>query len=339
MRRTGIMLSASLLWLACSPAEDDNSTQQDEDPAQGDDGDGQTGDDDGDAQDWGEVGNDPNRPDGGGGDGDGDGDDDGPGLDSGVPDSGGPVDDCQPGACCIGGVEFLPGAPNPDNVCQACDPSMSLDAFSPADGANCGAGCTCAAGRATEVLCADAVDNDRDDRLNCADADCGGKLCQASTVRHVVPSRDLTVSQGPVGGPSEDADEPTLQISVGNAGQSWARFEFQNIPPNSVLDVESAVLNIYVETNNGVRLNLRDPSGNEIGTTTGQGGNRTYDITSLVKRWADGSVTERFVTLHWGNSNRDGVKVRATEHDGEDSDPYIFMTYEAYCNAGSCPVP
>jgi hypothetical protein len=334
MRRTEIMLSASFLWLACAPAEDDGSTQQEEEPIQGDDGDGQAGDGDGDGQDWGEVGNDPSRD--GGRD-----EDDGqePGLDSGVPDGGGPVEVCQPGACCIGGVEFLPGAVNPGNACEVCTPGSSVEAFSPADGANCGVGCTCDDRRGTEVLCADAADNDRDDRLDCEDADCGGQLCQPSTVRHVLPSRDLTVSQGPVGGPTEDADETTMVVSSGNAGQSWARFEFENIPANSVIQVESAVLNLHVETNNGVRLNLRDPSGNEIGTTTGQGGGRTYDITSLVKRWADGSVTQRFVTLHWGNSNRDAVKVRATEYEGEDSDPYILMTYEAVCSAGACPVP
>jgi hypothetical protein len=31
--------------------------------------------------------------------------------------------------------------------------------------------------------------------------------------------------------------------------------------------------------------------------------------------------------------------VRATEYEGEGSDPYLFMTYEAFCNAGECPKP
>jgi hypothetical protein len=330
MRRSGIMLSGSLLWLACSPAEDEKSTRQEADPVQGDDSDDtHPGDGDGDG-DWVDTGNDPDR------------DKDGgrpprPGLDGGTADSG-PADGCQPGACCIRGIEFLPGAANPDDACQVCDPALSEQAFSPADGNPCGVGCSCATGRHTEVLCADADDNDGDSRLDCADADCGGKLCRPRSAHHVLPSRDLTVSQGPVGGPSEENDQPTLTVSSGNVGQSWARFEFDNISADSVIEVESAVLNVYVESNN-IRLSLRDPAGNEIGSETGHDGFRTYDMTSLVKQWANGTVTERFVTLNWGNSNRDAVRLRATEYDGEDSDPYLFMSYEAYCHAGACPAP
>ena len=233
------------------------------------------------------------------------------------------------------GKEYLPETKNPDNACQWCDPAQSTSTFSPADGIACGTGCSCNAGKASETLCSDDQDNDGDNRLNCADADCGGKVCQPKITVHVLPSADL---QGTTSGAAPSDGGATINLQTA-ANASFAILEFDNIPSNGSVAIDSAVLNL---TFDGLgQVSLRDASDKELDKkAVVAGGSLTFDVTKLVQGWAQGNGQEQRVTLHAASGGPGLVlKLHATEYDGNDTDPYLTMSYEASCSGGKCPAP
>ena len=88
------------------------------------------------------------------------------------------VDSCHEGHClfelqgffCAIAVECVPaGAPQPDNPCQVCTPTLATGAWSPAqDGAGCGPGSVCHEGECCDYM------------ANCQGRDCGDDGCGGS---------------------------------------------------------------------------------------------------------------------------------------------------------------
>src|SRR5258705_4793948 len=84
---------------------------------------------------------------------------------------------CRPNACCLGPDDVYPaGHLKPGNECMACVPEMNRFDFSPVSMCmDHMKGCACAAGTPVEVDCADRMDNDGNEGIDCMDPDCDGK--------------------------------------------------------------------------------------------------------------------------------------------------------------------
>ena len=355
LTKTRPLWVAAVLLVACSSAEK-GTPETDKDPV------GTPSDGDGDGPGSGVVGDDDPIKDPTGGDGDlpgldagpsGDGDapgrtdagDDGgaaPEDDSGTssgdgdgpePPDAGPVG-CSEGSCCIDGKDYAPGTPNPANLCEVCEPDQSLSSFTPVG--ECGTGCTCSAGMPVETVCSDGADNDGDALANCADPDCAGKRCHVLSLETVRPSADLQRTQ-----PGDVLSDGTATIAIQSTNALTAAvLKFDNIPHDRTVGVMSAVLHLYVDQAADLVLKTADQ---ELGRArTSQAGELTFDITRAVQGWATGNGKPQYVSLNGSAIAGPPARIvtlHATEYDGDDTDPTLSLTYEAFCSAQACPTP
>lgn len=248
-----------------------------------------------------------------------------------------PVPTCPEDTCCVGGVEYEAGETNPRNRCEGCVPEKDTTAFSVVDAAECGDGCVCRAGEAQETNCSDAEDNDADGKLNCADADCDGQLCQGQRDIQVYPTRDVGATQGRPGGSHESDGEATISIKTSPTGVNDALLEFDHIPRDGSVNVIKAVIYFYIETVGGI-FSVLDSNGRSLGSASETlEGFRTLDITDFVRKWADGSELQRYVLIRLDQPSPGSATMRTTEFAGVRYDPHIYLTYEARCSNKTCP--
>jgi hypothetical protein len=187
-----------------------------------------------------------------------------------------------------------------------------------------------------EAICNDAIDNDSDGKLNCADPDCAAKLCQEKITVSIVAKRDLqrhTTSEGIV----ELITDPTISIYTNPKGAGWGVLEFDQLVASPNVTVTSAKLD--VEFNEGAEaIQIKDAAGvliTEPAPPT-SAGVRRYDVTATVKAWFASSGVKRVLEVHYHGPSPGGTLFYATE-DGARG-PKLVVEYEATCSrASACP--
>lgn len=246
------------------------------------------------------------------------------------------VPPCDAGTCCILGRQFFPSAPNPKNPCQECSPMLSTAHFSAKrDGAGCGTGCACGAGKPTETVCSDGADNDHDERVDCADSDCSGVVCHpASTISGTLyVTRD--VREDNMGATVDGEPAIVLRTWPLDNGKESAVLEFATVVTSPYISVKEALLLVDVQTP-GAHLRALDANGNEVShLATVAAGLQAFDVTRLVRSWVSGKDLLHKLRLEC--TELSGAEL-ATSESNEGFGPRLEITYEAVCGSETaCP--
>lgn len=192
-----------------------------------------------------------------------------------------------------------------------------------------------------ETECGDAIDNDHDGKLDCADVNCTGQICRPGSLDvpfGSIATHDAIWIMGPEASYEHDG-ETTIKIVNSPAGGTWAILEFGDVPADQAITVLKATLWINVETG-GKPLQLvgSDDSILPSSEAPADPGPRSFDVTTEVQKWVSNTESRRKLTIRYGAS-RGSVLMRATEY-GDSQGPRIDIYYQAACDFnGQCPAP
>jgi hypothetical protein len=190
-------------------------------------------------------------------------------------------------------------------------------------------------------VCSDETDNDRDNKLNCADVDCIAQICRPGSLEEAlrsVATRDVK-EFGTNEGILQQEGTTTIVIAASPHGAQDAVLEFGDIPAEPAIRVLKATLSIYVETG-GKPLMLFDADDKELPRTLApaEAGLRGFDVTSLVQSWISNAESRRTLRIRYGALG--AVVMHSTEFGEITHSPHIDIFYEAVCNSnGVCPLP